>query len=408
MGLIENNPYRKDFPVVDQIIQGKRLAYFDSASTTLKPQAVADEVDRYYRQETANVHRGLYWLSENATNKFEETRRKLKKLINAPYEKEVIITKGTTDALNLVASSYVKNFLKKEDVILLSQMEHHSNIVPWQLAAQEIGAVIKVIPINNEGEILLDEYKKLLSGGNVKLVAVTYISNVLGTINPIKEMTELAHQNGAVIVVDGAQAIAHTKVDVQDLNCDFFAFSGHKMFGPTGVGVLYGKEELLNKMPPYQGGGNMIDLVTFEKTTFNDLPHKFEAGTPAVSSVIGLGKAVDYIESIGLNKIHEIEDELLQYATEKLKTIPGLKIFGEAKNKTSVISFGLQGIHPHDIASLIDKEGIAIRTGHHCTQPLMKFYNVPATCRASLSIYNNKQDIDQLYEAIIKVKGFFE
>lgn len=408
MNLIENNPYRKDFPVVEQIIQGKRLAYFDSASTTLKPKIVADEVDRYYRMETANVHRGLYWLSENATNKFEETRRKLKKLINAPDEKEVIITKGTTDAINLVASSYVKKFLKKGDVILLSQMEHHSNIVPWQLAAQEIGATIKIIPINLEGEILVDEYKNLLNEGNVKLVAVTYISNVLGTINPIKEMTALAHQSGAVILVDGAQAIAHTKVDVQDLNCDFFAFSGHKMFGPTGVGVLYGKEELLNKMPPYQGGGNMIDLVTFEKTTFNDLPHKFEAGTPAVSSVIGLGKAIDYIDSIGLDKIHEIEEELLQYATQKLKSIPGLKIFGEAKNKTSVISFGLEGIHPHDIASLIDKEGIAIRTGHHCTQPLMKFYNVPATCRASISIYNNKQDIDQLYEAIIKVKSFFE
>lgn len=408
MNLIENNPYRKDFPVVEQIIQGKRLAYFDSASTTLKPKIVADEVDRYYRMETANVHRGLYWLSENATNKFEETRRKLKKLINAPDEKEVIITKGTTDAINLVASSYVKKFLKKGDVILLSQMEHHSNIVPWQLAAQEIGATIKIIPINLEGEILVDEYKNLLNEGNVKLVAVTYISNVLGTINPIKEMTALAHQNGAIILVDGAQAIAHTKVDVQDLDCDFFAFSGHKMFGPTGVGGLYGKEELLNKMPPYQGGGNMIDLVTFEKTTFNDLPHKFEAGTPAVSSVIGLGKAIDYIDSIGLDKIHEIEEELLQYATQKLKSIPGLKIFGEAKNKTSVISFGLEGIHPHDIASLIDKEGIAIRTGHHCTQPLMKFYNVPATCRASISIYNNKQDIDQLYEAIIKVKSFFE
>lgn len=408
MNLLENNPYRKDFPVVDQVIQGKRLAYFDSASTSLKPKSVADEIDRYYRLETANVHRGLYWLSENATNKFEETRRKLKRLINAKDEKEVILTKGTTDAINLVASSYVRKFLKKDDVILLSQMEHHSNIVPWQIAAEEIGAKIKVIPINQAGEILMEDYQRLLNEGNVKLVAVTFISNVLGTINPIKEMGQLAHKAGAVILVDGAQAISHTKVDVQELNCDFFAFSGHKMFGPTGVGVLYGKEELLNQMPPYQGGGNMIDAVAFEKTTFNDLPHKFEAGTPAVASVIGLGKAVDYIESIGLDKIHEIEEELLQYATEKLKAIPGLKIFGEAKNKASVISFGLEGIHPHDIASLIDKEGIAIRTGHHCTQPLMKFYNVPATCRASLSIYNNKQDIDQLYEAIIKVKGFFE
>lgn len=407
MNLIKNNPYRKDFPVADQIINGKRLAYLDSAATSLKPKIVIDEIDRYYRAETSNVHRGLYWLSENATNKFEVTRTKIAKLLNSPEEKQIILTKGTTDAVNLVATSYVRNFLKKGDVILLSQMEHHSNIVPWQIVAEEIGAIIKVIPINKKGEILMDEYQSLLKE-NVKFVSVTSLSNVLGTINPVKEMTRLAHEAGAKIFIDAAQAISHLKVDVQDIDCDFLAFSGHKMFGPTGVGALYGKLDLLEKMTPYQGGGNMIDVVTFEKTTYNDLPHKFEAGTPAIASVIALGTAIDYINSIGLDKIHEIETELLNYATEKLKTIEGLTIYGEAENKTSVISFGLKGIHPHDIASLIDKEGIAIRTGHHCTQPLMKFFDVPATCRASLSVYNNQEDIDQLYEAIIKVKSFFE
>ena len=406
MSFLSNNPYRKDFPVADQMINNKQLAYLDSAATTLKPLPVINEMDKYYRLETSNVHRGLYWLSENATQKFEATRVKISKLINSPDPKQIIFTKGTTEAVNLVAQSYAKNFLKAGDVILLSQMEHHSNIVPWQLVAEERGFKIKIIPINPQGELLMDEYKKLLTP-DVKLVSIVYISNALGTINPVKEMTTLAHKIGAKIFIDGAQAIAHTKVDVTDLDADFFAFSGHKMFGPTGVGVLYGKEELLNQMPPYQGGGDMIDVVTFEKTTYNSLPHKFEAGTPAISAVIGLGAAVDYINQIGLDKIHEIEDELLAYATRKLKSIPGLVIYGEAKNKASVISFGIDGIHPHDIASLIDKEGVAIRTGHHCAQPLMKFLSVPATCRASLSIYNNKQDIDQLYEALIKIKKFF-
>lgn len=407
MSLISENPYRKDFPVAEQVIKGKRLAYLDSAATTLKPLSVIDEMDKYYRLETSNVHRGLYWLSENATTKFEATRDKVSELINSPDRKQVIFTKGTTESVNLVAQSYVRNFLKRGDVILLSQMEHHSNIVPWQIVAEEKGLTIKIIPINAQGELLMDEYKKLLTP-EVKFVSVVYVSNALGTINPVKEMTKLAHANGAKIFVDGAQAIAHKKVDVQDLDVDFFAFSGHKMFGPTGVGILFGKEELLDKMPPYQGGGDMIDVVTFEKTTYNSLPHKFEAGTPSISAVIGLGKAVDYINQVGLDKICEIEDELLKYATQKLKTIPGLKIYGEAREKASVISFGLEGIHPHDLATLIDKEGVAIRTGHHCAQPLMKFLCVPATCRASLSIYNNQEDIDQLYTALIKVKKFFE
>ena len=407
MSILIDNPFRKDFPVAEQIISGKRLAYLDSAATTLKPNIVIDELDLYNRKETANVHRGLYWLSENATAKFELTRDKIAKLINSPDRKQVIFTKGTTESVNLVAQCYARHFLSEGDEILLSQMEHHSNIVPWQMVAEEKKLTIRVIPINQNGEILLDEYKKLLTP-KVKLVSVVYISNALGTINPIKEMIHSAHQIGAKFFVDAAQAISHIKVDVQDLDADFLAFSGHKMFGPTGVGVLYAKEDLLNQMPPYQGGGDMIDVVTFEKTTYNNLPHKFEAGTPPIAAVIGLGKAVDYINQIGLETIHKVEEELLDYATTKLSSIPGLKIYGTAQKKTSVISFGLEGIHPHDIATLIDKEGVAIRTGHHCTQPLMKFFEVPATCRASLSIYNNQADIDQLYAGLIKVKSFFE
>lgn len=407
MSLLTNNPYRKDFPVLDQIIQGKRLAYLDSAATTLKPLSVVEEMDRYYRHETSNVHRGLYWLSENATNKFEATRDKITKLIHAPNRKQVIFTKGTTESINLVAQSYVRNFLKEGDEILLTQMEHHSNIVPWQIVAEERKLKIKVIPINERGELLMDEFHKLMTE-KVKFVSVVYVSNALGTINPVKEIIDAAHAKGAKVFIDSAQAISHVKVDVEALDVDFLGFSGHKMFGPTGVGVLYGKEDLLNQMPPYQGGGDMIDVVTFEKTTYNDLPHKFEAGTPSISAVIGLGAAVDYIERVGLNNIQEIEHELLSYGTEKLSSIPGLKIYGTAKNKASVISFGLEGIHPHDIASLTNKEGVAIRTGHHCAQPLMKFLCVPATCRASLSIYNNQEDIDQLYKALVKVKTFFE
>jgi cysteine desulfurase / selenocysteine lyase len=327
-------------------------------------------------------------------------------VINSPDRKLVIFTKGTTESVNLVASTYVKNFLNEGDEILLSQMEHHSNIVPWQLVAEMKKLTIKVIPINNQGEILMDEYKKLLTP-KVKFVSVVHVSNALGTINPVKEMIALAHKNGAKVFIDGAQAVSHLKVDVQDLGADFYAFSGHKMFGPTGVGVLYGKEDLLEKMPPYMGGGDMIDVVTFEKTTYNSLPHKFEAGTPSIAAVIGLGKAVDYINQVGISHIHEVEEELLRYGTEKLSSIEGLQIYGTAKNKASVISFGMKDLHPQDIATLVDKEGVAIRTGHHCAQPLMKFLCVPATCRASFSIYNNKEDIDQLYRALIKVKEIF-
>lgn len=407
MSILKENPFRKDFPVIDQVINGKRLAYLDSGATTLKPLTVVDELDRYYRLETSNVHRGLYWLSENATRKFEESRDKVSAFINSPDRKQVIFTKGTTESINLVAQSYVRKFLKAGDEILLTQMEHHSNIVPWQMIAEENNLTIRVIPINQAGEIIYSEFEKLLTP-KVKFVSVVYVSNALGTINPVKDMIQAAHKVGAKVFVDAAQAVAHTKVDVQDLDVDFLGFSGHKMFGPTGVGVLYGKEDLLNMMPPYQGGGDMIDVVTFEKTTYNNLPHKFEAGTPSISAVIGLGAAVDYINKVGIDTIHKVEEELLEYATKKLSSIPGLRIYGTAKNKASVISFGLEGIHPHDIASLIDKEGVAIRTGHHCAQPLMKFFNVPATCRASLSIYNNQEDIDQLYAGLVKVKTFFE
>ncbi len=406
MSFLDQNPIRNDFPVADQIINGKRLAYLDSGATTLKPLAVVNELDLYYRKETSNVHRGLYWLSENATVKFENTRTKLAQFLNAKERCEIIFTKGTTEAVNLVAQSYARNFLKEGDEILLTQMEHHSNIVPWQLVAEEKKLIIKVIPINSLGEVLMEEYLKLLSP-KVKLISSVHISNALGTINPIKEMIHHAHKVGAKFFVDGAQAITHQKVDVQDLDADFYAFSGHKMFGPTGVGVLYGKKELLEMMPPYQGGGDMIDVVTFEKTTFNDLPHKFEAGTPAIASVIGLLKAVEYIENLGFEKIQQIELDLLSYGTNLLSSVPGLEIFGRAKNKASIISFGIKGIHPHDIATITDKEGVAIRTGHHCTQPLMKFLNVPATCRASMSIYNNKADLDQLYQSLLKVIKIF-
>lgn len=407
MSILKENPFRKDFPVIDQVINGKRLAYLDSGATTLKPLTVVDELDRYYRHETSNVHRGLYWLSENATKKFEESRDKVSAFINSPDRKQVIFTKGTTESINLVAQCYVRTFLKAGDEILLSQMEHHSNIVPWQMIAEINNLTIKVIPINQAGEIIWEEFQKLITP-KVKFVSVVYVSNALGTINPVKDIIKAAHSVGAKVFIDAAQAVAHTKVDVQDLDVDFLGFSGHKMFGPTGVGVLYGKEDLLNAMPPYQGGGDMIDVVTFEKTTYNNLPHKFEAGTPSISAVIGIGTAVDYIQKVGIDTIHKVEEELLDYATKKLSSIPGLRIYGTAKNKASVISFGLEGIHPHDIASLIDKEGVAIRTGHHCAQPLMKFFNVPATCRASLSIYNNQEDIDQLYAGLVKVKTFFE
>lgn len=395
-----------DFPQIRREHKGNIITYFDSAATTLKPQQVVDAVSHYYLSECSNVHRGIHTLSEVCTDRFELTRDKTQSFINAKKREEIIFTKGTTDSINLVANSFSQMDLGPEDEILISEMEHHSNIVPWQMACERAGATLKAIPINDQGEILIDEYKKLLSE-KTKLVSIVFVSNALGTINPIKEMINLAHKKGAKFMVDAAQAVAHEKVDVQDLDCDFLAFSGHKMFGPTGVGVLYGKEDLLNAMPPYQGGGDMIDQVTIEKTTYNVLPHKFEAGTPNIAGVIGLGAAVDYIQELGIEEMKAYEHELLDYATEKMQEVPGLKLIGTAKNKASVLSFVIEGLHPHDIATLANKYHLALRTGHHCAQPLMKRLGVPATARASLSIYNTKEDIDKLVAALTKMVELF-
>jgi cysteine desulfurase/selenocysteine lyase len=397
---------RLDFPQMNEEYNGVKINYLDSAATTLKPKSVIDVLDQYYLHECANIHRGIHTLSEVGTEKFENTRDKVQKLINANKREEIIFTKGTTDSINLVAQSLSEYYFKQGDEIIISTMEHHSNIVPWQRVCEKTGAILKIIPINDEGEILIDEYKKLLSS-KTKLVSTVYISNSLGTINPVKEITDLAHSVGARVLIDAAQAIAHETVDVQSLECDYLAFSGHKMFGPTGVGVLYGKEEILNEMPPYQGGGDMIETVTFEKTTYNVLPHKFEAGTPHIAGVIALGAAIDYLNELGLENIKKYEAELLNYATEQVLTVPGLKIIGTAKKKASVISFTINGLHPHDIATIGNKYGLALRTGHHCTQPLLKRLGVPATARASLSIYNNKEDIDNLVTNLKKMVELF-
>ena len=360
---------------------------------------VIDAITNYYTNENSNIHRGIHTLSQEATNAYEEARKKVQQFVNAKYSHEIIFTKGTTDSINLVASSFGKKYLKKGDEIIVSTMEHHSNIVPWQMICEEKGAILKVIPINDKGELLLDEFKKLLSN-KTKLVAITHVSNTLGTINPIKEIITKAHSFNIPVLIDGAQAVPHTKVNVQELDCDFYAFSGHKMFGPTGVGILYGKEAILNNLPPYQGGGDMIKTVTFEKTTYNELPHKFEAGTPNIVGGIGLGVAIDYMNSIGISTIEAYEHELLAYATKQIKQIEGVRIIGEAKNKASVLSFLVDGTHPSDIGMIIDKLGVAIRTGHHCTEPLMNRLNVPGTARASFAFYNTFEEIDIFIAAL--------
>ena len=397
---------REQFPALTQKVNGKDLIYFDNAASTLKARPVIEALDRHYQKDTANVHRGLHFLSEQGTRQFEETREAVQKFIGSEHSHEIIFTKGTTESINLVAQCYGDAFLQEGDEILLSTLEHHSNIVPWQIIAQKKGAVVKEIPINEKGEILLEEYEKLL-GPKTKIVSVTHTSNALGTINPIEEMIPMAHKVGSIFMVDAAQAVAHNNLNVKGLNCDFLAFSSHKIFGPTGVGVLYGKEELLNKMPPYQGGGEMIDKVTFKKTTFNELPFKFEAGTPHIAGVIALKSALDYVQEVGLENISNYEQELLEYATEKLQKIEGLKIVGTSNKKASVLSFVMEGIHPQDIGSLLDKQGIAIRTGHHCTQPLMDFLNISGTARASLCFYNTKEEVDAFINGLHKVKEFF-
>lgn len=398
---------RNDFPVLNQEINGKPLVYLDNGASSQMPKIVADRIHNYHLKEHANVHRGIHTLSQRATDAYEESRKKIAKLINAPSDREVVITTGTTDSINLVANSYGRSFVKTGDEILISAMEHHANIVPWQMLCEQVGAKLKVIPFNEQGELDLDKYHSLLSD-KTKIVSIIHTSNVLGTINPVKEMITAAHASNAVVLLDAAQSVPHSVVDVQDLDCDFLTFSGHKMCGPTGIGILYGKAELLEKMPPYRGGGDMIDRVTFEKTTYNTIPFKFEAGTPPISAGIGLGTAVDYLMDIGMDNIQRRETELLNYATSKMEGIDGLRIIGTAKNKASVISFLVDGIHPTDLGTIIDQEGIAIRTGHHCAQPIMDIYGIPGTARASLSFYNNETDIDRLIAGIEYVKEFFE
>ena len=397
---------RAQFPVLDQEINGKRLVYLDNGASSQMPKSVSDRIDNYHKHEHANIHRGIHSLSQKATDAYEVTREKVRNFINAGSLEEVIFTTGTTDSINLVANSYgLKNF-REGDEILVSEMEHHANIVPWQLVAERTGAVLKVIPINESGELIMDEFHKLLSD-RTKMVAVVHVSNALGTINPVEEIIEVAHKRNIPVLLDGAQSVPHSEVDVQALDVDFFAFSAHKMCGPTGFGVLYGKKHLLEDMPPYRGGGDMIDKVTFEKTTWNDLPHKFEAGTPPISAGIGLGTAIDFLTGIGMEKIAEREAELLAYATEKMSRIEGLRIVGTSENKASVISFLLDGIHPTDAGTILDQQGIAVRTGHHCAQPVMDHFEIPGTMRASLSFYNNEEDIDRLVEGIELVKEFF-
>jgi cysteine desulfurase/selenocysteine lyase len=391
---------RQDFPALRQKVYGKNLIYFDNGATSQKPQVVIDALNTYYSKDNANIHRGVHHLSQKATNEYEGARKIIADYIHAASTHEIIFTKGTTDSINLVAYSF-GSFLKPGDEIIISAMEHHSNIVPWQLLCQRVGCVLKVIPINKRGELLMEEYEKLLNA-NTKLVAVTHISNTLGTINPIKKVIDLAHKVGAKVLIDGAQSIQHTSINVKELNCDFYVFSGHKVFGPTGIGVLYGKEALLNKMPPYQGGGDMILKVTFQKTTYNDLPYKFEAGTPHIAGAICLGQAISYLNQFNISDIEAHELELAFYAQEMLLTFEGLTIIGDARHKTSVVSFNVAGIHPFDMGTLLDKQGIAVRTGHHCTQPLMDFYKIPGTVRASFAFYNTKEEVDLFISAVEK------
>jgi cysteine desulfurase / selenocysteine lyase len=406
--LISGKPLgrREDFVILAERVNGEPLVYLDNAATTQKPRVVVERMLKYYEQENANVHRGVHTLSQRATEAFESAREKVRAFINAGDSKEIVFTRGATEAINLVASSFGRKYIKEGDEIIVSAMEHHSNIVPWQMQCNERGARLRVIPINLRGELDMAEYKGMLNS-RTKLVAVTHVSNALGTVNPVKEIIESAHRKGIPVLVDGAQAVPHAPVDVRRLDCDFYVFSGHKMYGPTGIGVLYGKEEILNRLPPYQGGGDMIRSVTFEKTTFNDLPYKFEAGTPDIAGAIGLASAVDYLQSIGMQRVADHEQALLDYATRKFEAADGLSIIGTAKLKAAVISFKMDDVHPHDIGTILDQEGIAIRTGHHCAQPVMDFYKVPATARASFGLYNSFEDIDRLMEGLTKIKNVF-
>ena len=401
--MIDVEKIRKDFPILNRQVNGKPLVYLDNAATSQTPQQVIDVIVDYYQNYNANIHRGVHTLSQEATDKYEQARIKIQKHFNAAKAHEIIFTSGTTHSINIVANGF-SSLLKKGDEVLVSAMEHHSNIVPWQMLCERTGAILKVIPMNQEGELLMDVYQELLTE-KTKLVFCNHISNALGTINPIEEIIEKAHQVGAAVLIDGAQAAPHLVADVQALDVDFYVISAHKVCGPTGQGMLYGKEEWLNKLPPYQGGGEMISEVTFEKTTYADLPHKFEAGTPNICGGIAFGAAIDYLNAIGFDAIAAYENDLLEYATERLLEIDGLKIYGTAKHKTSVISFNIQGVHPYDIGAILDKLGIAVRTGHHCAQPIMDFYKIPGTVRASFCFYNTKEEVDVLVEGVKRAKN---
>ena len=397
---------RLDFPILSSKVHGKPLCYLDNAATTQKPKVVIDTLVEYYTSMNANIHRGVHYLSEISTKAYEDSRIRIKDFLNASSEREIIFTKGTTDSINLVASSFGRGKLKDGDEIIITGMEHHSNIVPWQLIAKEKNIKIRVVPITDNGEIIFEEFEKMINE-RTKLVAVVYVSNSLGTINPVEEIIKTAHKHNIPVLIDGAQAVQHLHVDVQKLDCDFLALSGHKIYGPTGIGVLYGKEKLLNELPPYQGGGDMISKVTFEETTFNSLPYKFEAGTSNIADAIALGTAIDYLSSIGIDAIAKHEAELLDYATEKFSGINGVRIIGNAKRKSSVLSFVIDNIHPHDVGTFLDFEGVAIRTGHHCTQPVMDRFGIPATSRASFAMYNTKEEVDILVSGVKKIIEVF-
>lgn len=400
------NKIRKDFPILSKRVRGKKLVYLDNAATTQKPKQVIEAIRKYYLAENSNVHRGVHYLSEIATQKYETARSIIQKFINASSEREIVFVRGTTEGINLIASTYGRQNIKAGDKILITGMEHHSNIVPWQMLCEEKGAKLVVAPINEKGEVNLEEYSRLLTE-NVKIAAISHVSNALGTLNPIKQMIELAHSKGAVVLVDGAQAIPHLRIDLSEIDADFYVFSSHKVFGPTGIGIMYGKSNFLESMSPYQGGGDMIKSVTFEKTIFNDIPHKFEAGTPHIEGAIGLASAFEYLSNFDWQVVMDHENELLQYATERLKEIDGLRIIGTAAEKIGVVSFVLDGIHPHDIGTIMDEEGIAIRAGHHCAQPVMERFGIPATARASFAFYNTKEEIDILLRSLRKVKDIF-
>jgi len=398
--------WRTDFPILRERVNGKPLVYLDNAATTQKPQAVIDALSSYYAHDNANVHRGVHTLSQRATDIYETARVKIQRFINAASAEEIVFVRGATEAINLVAQSYARPRLKPGDEILVSAMEHHSNIVPWQLLGEQTGAVLKVVPINDAGELELDAFRRLL-GPRTRLVAITHLSNALGSIVPIEAVIALAHDRGVPVLIDGAQAISHLPVDVRALGCDFYAFSGHKIYGPTGIGVLYGRKELLDAMPPYQGGGDMISSVTFERTEYNDLPYKFEAGTPNIAGAIGLGAALDYVSAIGMRAIAAHEQDLLSYATEAVSGIPGLRIIGTARRKASILSFMLEGLHPHDVGTILDNEGVAIRAGHHCAMPVMQRYGIVGTARASFALYNTREEVDALAAGIRKAQEMF-